>query len=45
MHLEKNRVSTARRTSDDERICRLHAEGDLPGTRWRQGLLPGAGLN
>lgn len=42
---KRNGVSTARRASDDERIRRLHAEGDLPGALWRQGLFPGAGLN
>lgn len=42
---KRNGVSTARRASDDERIRRLHAEGDLPGAMWRQGLFPGAGLH
>lgn len=40
---KRNGVSTARRASDDERIRSLHAEGDLPGAMWRQGLFPGAG--
>lgn len=40
---KRNGVSTARRASDDERIRSLHAEGDLPGALWRQGLFPGAG--
>lgn len=42
---KRNGVSTACRASDDERIRRLHAEGDLPGAMWRQGLFPGAGLH
>ena len=42
---KRNGVSTARRASDDERIRRLHAEGDLPGALWRQDLFPGAGLH
>lgn len=42
---KRNGVSTARRASDDERIRSLHAEGDLPGAMWRQGLFPGAGLD
>ncbi len=40
---KRNGVSTARRASDDEQIRSLHAEGDLPGAMWRQGLFPGAG--
>ena len=42
---KRNGVSTARRAFDDERIRSLHAEGDLPGAMWRQGLFPGAGLD
>ena len=43
MHLEKNRVSTARRASADDLLRRLTAEGDRPGALWTQGLLAGAG--
>lgn len=40
-----NGVSTARRAFDDERLRSLHAEGDLPGAKWRPDLFPGAGLD
>ena len=40
-----NGVSTARRAFDDERLRSLHAEGDLPGARWRPDLFPGAELD
>lgn len=45
MRLDRNGVGTARRASDNERLRSLHAEGNLPGAMWRQGLFPGAGLD
>ena len=42
---KRNGVSAARRGFDDERLRSLHAEGRLPGARWRPDLFPGAGLD
>jgi predicted ATPase len=35
--------TTVRRASEHELLCRLVAEGDLPGALWKQGLFEGAG--
>lgn len=36
--------TTVRRAADSELLRNLVAEGDLPGTLWKQGLFEGAGL-
>lgn len=40
----RNGVGAARRALDDERRRSLHAEGRLPGAKWRPDF-PGAGLD
>jgi predicted ATPase len=41
--VKRDGFSTARRASDSETLRNLVAEGDLPGTLWKQGLFEGAG--
>jgi predicted ATPase len=41
--VKKDGYSTARRASDIELLRNLVAEGDLPGSLWKQGLFEGAG--
>ena len=36
--------TTIHRASDNELLCRLVKEGDLPGALWKQGLFEGVGL-
>ena len=41
--VKRDGFTTARRASDNETLRNLVAEGDLPGTLWKQGLFEGAG--
>lgn len=42
--VKKDGFSEVRRASDSELLRKLVAEGDLPGSLWKQGLFEGAGL-
>ncbi len=42
--VKQDGFSTVRRAKDSELLQNLVAEGDLPGTLWKQGLFEGAGL-
>lgn len=42
--VKKDGFTTIRRASESELLRSLTAEGDLPGTLWKQGLFEGAGL-
>jgi predicted ATPase len=41
--VKRQGFATVRRASDSELLRNLVAEGDLPGTLWKQGLFEGAG--
>ncbi|MDQ7784166.1 MAG: AAA family ATPase [Desulfomonilaceae bacterium] len=42
--VKKDGFAQVKRATDSERLRDLTAEGDLPGSLWRQGLFEGAGL-
>lgn len=42
--VKRDGFTTIRRASDNELLCRLISEGDVPGALWKQGLFEGAGL-
>jgi predicted ATPase len=42
--IKEGGFTTVRRAADSELLRNLVAEGDLPGTLWKQGLFEGAGL-
>jgi predicted ATPase len=41
--VKRDGFTTVHRAADSELLQRLVAEGDLPGTLWKQGLFEGAG--
>ena len=41
--VKRNGFTTVERASEHETLRNLVAEGDSPGTLWRQGLFEGAG--